>query len=203
MGSKANPKLIGAFAVGAIALLVLSTIAIGGGKLFRQTIPIVMYFPRSVAGLNVGAPVTFRGVKLGEVTNIFLGFNSNSRDVVIPVFAELFPQSIVTFGDSNAVSMGIERKEVLLDYIKNRGLRAQLTVSSIVTGQLVVNFDFFPYAAVDPDSEATNIFPDRIHVRLFHLHLKKYNQHCKISIVKLGSCPLMKSLQMVAPFCKE
>ena len=100
MGSKANPKLIGAFALGAIALLVIAIIAIGGGKLFRQTIPIVMYFPRSVAGLNVGAPVTFRGVRLGEVTDIFLGFDPKSRDVVIPVFAELFPQSIVNLGDA-------------------------------------------------------------------------------------------------------
>lgn len=145
---------------------------------------------RSVAGLNVGAPVTFRGVKLGEVTNIFLGFDSNSRDVVIPVFAELFPQSIVTFGDTNAVSMGIERKEVLLDYIKNRGLRAQLTVSSIVTGQLVVNFDFFPYAAVDPDSEATNIFPDRIHVPTIPSTLEEVQSTLQDLYRKIGKLPL-------------
>ena len=164
MGSKANPKLIGAFALGAIALLVIAIIAIGGGKLFRQTIPIVMYFPRSVAGLNVGAPVTFRGVRLGEVTDIFLGFDPKSRDVVIPVFAELFTQSIVNLGDAAPRAIYSEQKEILLDYIKNRGLRAQLTVSSLVTGQLVVNFDFFPYAAFDPESEATNIYPDHIQI---------------------------------------
>lgn len=164
MMGKANPKLIGAFVLGAIALFVIAIIAIGGGKLFRQTIPIVMYFPRSVAGLNVGAPVTFRGVRLGEVTNIFLGFDPQSRDVVIPVFAELFPQSIVTLGDIGRQAKGSEQKDILIDYIKNRGLRAQLTVSSIVTGQLVVNFDFFPYAVFDPESEATNIYPSRIKV---------------------------------------
>ncbi len=188
--SKANTKLIGAFALGAIVLLVVAIVAIGGGKLFRQTIPIVMYFPRSVAGLNVGAPVTFRGVKLGEVSNIFLGFDPKSRDVVIPVFAELFPQSIVNLGDMNARTKSGEQKEILLDYIRNRGLRAQLTVSSLVTGQLVVNFDFFPYAVFDPESEATNIYPNRIQIPTIPSTLEEVQATLQDLYRKLEKLPL-------------
>ncbi len=190
IGAKANPKLIGAFALGAIALLVIGIIAIGGGKLFRQTIPIVMYFPRSVAGLNVGAPVNFRGVKLGEVTNIFLGFDPKSRDVIIPVFAELFPQSIVTFGELSVPTDGGPQREILLDYIKNRGLRAQLTMSSLVTGQLVVNFDFFPYAVFDPESEALNIYPDRIQVPTIPSTLEEVQATLQDLYRKLEKLPL-------------
>ena len=190
MGSKANPKLIGAFALGAILLLVIAIIAVGGGKLFRQTIPVVMYFPRSVAGLNVGAPVTFRGVKLGEVTNIFLGYDPKSRNVVIPVFAELFPQSIVNLGDMNARGREGGPKDVIRDYIKNRGLRAQLTVSSLVTGQLVVNFDFFPYAVFDSESEATNIYPDRIQIPTIPSTLEEVQATLQDLYRKLEKLPL-------------
>lgn len=191
MGSKANPKLIGAFVLGAIVLAIISIIAIGGGKLFRTTIPIVMYFPRSVGGLNVGAPVTFRGVKLGEVTNIILGFDQQSRDIVIPVFAELFPQTIVTFGDGEHKSGSLaNQREILLDYIKNRGLRAQLTVSSFVTGQLIVNFDFFPYAAMGSDADEMNIYPNRIQVPTIPSTLEEMQATLQDLYRKLEKLPL-------------
>jgi paraquat-inducible protein B len=163
MAVKTNPKLIGAFVLGAIALLIVGILAIGGGKFFQRTIPVVMFFPRSVAGLNIGAPVTFRGVRLGEVTNVFIGFDPKTRDVLIPVLAEIYPQRVVDLAGPSAVPSGRDL-EVLRDYIENRGLRAQLTVSSLVTGQLVVNLDFFPFAAVGRNDQMPNVYPDRIEI---------------------------------------
>lgn len=187
MAVKSNPKLIGLFALGALALLVVGIIVIGGGKLWRQTIPVVMFFPRSVAGLNVGAPVTFRGVKLGEVTDIFIGYQPSTQDVVIPVFADLYPDSIVTItGTADSKLMSTD-DSVLRDYIRDRGLRAQLSVSSLVTGQLVVNLDFYPYAEIREDM---NTFPNRIEIPTVPSTLEEVQATLQDLYGKLSKLPL-------------
>src|SRR5918999_3274468 len=70
MGSKANPTVIGAFVVGAVALVVVGVLLFGGGKLFQEKMPLVIFFDSSVQGLNVGAPVVFRGAQVGHVTKV-------------------------------------------------------------------------------------------------------------------------------------
>ena len=65
-----NKTMIGLFVVGAIALVVVAIGVLGSGKLFRESVPYVMVFEGSVKGLNVGAPVVFRGVKIGAVSII-------------------------------------------------------------------------------------------------------------------------------------
>ena len=70
MGSKANPAVIGAFVVGAIALAVIGLLVFGSGQLFKNTTRIVCFFSGDTMGLNVGAPVKFKGVEVGSVTSI-------------------------------------------------------------------------------------------------------------------------------------
>ena len=70
MGSKISPTVIGAFVVGAIVLMVAGVLLFGGGKFFKEKLPYVMFFDSSVEGLNVGAPVIFRGVQVGQVTEV-------------------------------------------------------------------------------------------------------------------------------------
>ena len=65
MGRKANPVIIGAFVVGAVALAVVGIVIFGSGRLFADTTPFVMYFTGSVDGLSVGSPVKFKGVEIG------------------------------------------------------------------------------------------------------------------------------------------
>ncbi len=60
MSKPANPKLIGAFVLGAIVLIIGGLIVLGGGKFFQRTTPVVMFFrvrspgsrpvPRSISG---------------------------------------------------------------------------------------------------------------------------------------------------------
>ena len=70
MGSKINPTMIGAFVVSAIVLMVAGVLLFGGGKFFQEKLPYVLFFDSTVEGLNVGAPVIFRGVQVGQVTEI-------------------------------------------------------------------------------------------------------------------------------------
>jgi paraquat-inducible protein B len=154
MGRKANPTIIGAFVVGAIALIVGALLLIGSGRLFKTTIPFVIFFPGSVNGLNVGASVKLKGVPIGEVTKIRLSVEEARREEYrIPVFIELDPDTMIASG-ARLRPMDLRDRSVLRDLFKN-GLRAQLQAESLVTGVLYVALDVFP-----ADSPLTLYLPE-------------------------------------------
>jgi len=63
VNKKISPAVIGAFVLGALALIVIAIVIFGSGQLFRQTRDFVLYFDNSVNGLHVGAPVKPRAWK--------------------------------------------------------------------------------------------------------------------------------------------
>jgi paraquat-inducible protein B len=136
--NRANPKLIGAFVVGAVALVVIGVLLLGGAKFLTETRTFVAYFEGSVKGLNVGAPVEFQGVRVGSVTDIQLQFLTAESEFRIPVFIQIEP------GRMTQVGRPIELHGQLLKPLIARGLRAQLEMQSFVTGQLIVQLGFYP-----------------------------------------------------------
>jgi paraquat-inducible protein B len=143
MAKKTNPKLIGGFVVGAIALLVAGVIAFGGGKFFTQQREAVVFFSgASLSGLDVGSPVTFRGVKIGAVTRVVLQYDIANQHLHVPVFITIEP-------DKFQITSGTRDEERNLPLLVERGLRAQLVVQSLVTGQASVDFDFHPGTPVN------------------------------------------------------
>ena len=96
MSKKANPTIIGAFIIGALALTVVSLILIGGGKFFRDRQVYVTYFDGSLQGLRVGANVNFRGVRVGQVREVFVRFNMSTLAFDSPVIIELEDGAIRT-----------------------------------------------------------------------------------------------------------
>lgn len=139
MSKPANKTLIGAFVVGAVVLAVAAIVLFGSGKFFKKTEPWLTFFQGSVKGLNVGSPVVFRGVQIGQVTDIIVGFDAAQLDVLIPVFLEIDPEKFKDIGDRSQKS-DPEMRSALIE----RGLRAQLQMQSLVTGQLLINIDFYP-----------------------------------------------------------
>lgn len=138
MSAKANPTRIGFFVVGAIVLLMGSIVAFGSGQLFQKTEHYVAFFEGSLTGLDVGAPVTFRGVPIGAVTDIQVQYFADDQSMIIPVFFELIPGRFQLIGELTGTNRA--RLQVLLD----RGLRAQLVSQSLVTGQLAIQIAFMP-----------------------------------------------------------
>jgi paraquat-inducible protein B len=138
MSKQASRTVIGAFVLGAIALIVAGVVVFGSDKYFRKTITDVMFFEGSVKGLQIGAPVMFRGVQIGHVTDIVMEVNAKTLTAFIPVYTEIYPQKMVPIGDNNGYD------ERFLQALIDKGLRAQLQLQSFVTGQLVVSLDFYP-----------------------------------------------------------
>jgi len=152
MSRKANPTLIGAFVLGALALTVVTTLLLAGGSWFGERHQHVMYFEGAAQGLQVGAPVMFLGVKVGTVKQIQLGLDPQSRRFLVPVIIELEPQVVRTRG-GEPIDL---RDRATVRQLVERGLRARMRMQSLLTGQLYVDLDFHPdkpaiFAALDPE----------------------------------------------------
>jgi paraquat-inducible protein B len=148
MSKPASKTLIGVFVLGALALAVIALVVFGSGKFFEKRITYVMYFDGSVKGLNIGSPVVFRGVKIGSVKDIELKADVKDFKLFIPVYVQVEPQKVT-------VMKGAPGQGQYIEELIKKGLRAQLEMQSIVTGQLMINVDFFPdkparFVGLDP-----------------------------------------------------
>jgi len=147
MGSKANPAAIGAFVVGAVALAIIGLVVFGSGKLFRQTTAFVCFFTGDVNGLSVGAPVLFKGVRIGSVVAIRIRLGNETGPVNAEVVAQGIRIPVVIEIDHNqfgaqGATAGLDEKSI--SHLIDLGLRAQLIAQSLVTGLLAVQLDFHP-----------------------------------------------------------
>lgn len=139
MSKGASKTMIGGFVVGAIALLLVAVLIFGSGKFFSKNVRLVLFFEESVSGLSVGAPVVFRGVTIGSVTGIELWNYPQEMKVLIPVYIEIDPARFKEKEDGERF-----KPLMLFDQQIKRGLRAQIKMQSLVTGQLMIYADYFP-----------------------------------------------------------
>jgi paraquat-inducible protein B len=137
MSKQVSKTAIGGFVLAAIGLLIVSIIAFGGGKFLKKTDKYVLFFESSVKGLSVGATVIFRGVRVGSVTSIVLRSNLRTVGATIPVVIEIERDKIEI---EEEVGSLYENRQRLIE----RGLRAELSLESLVTGQMMVELDFKP-----------------------------------------------------------
>jgi len=143
MSQKASATAIGAFVLGAIALLIVALLTFGSGKFLKDTQTFVLYFQGNAKGLNIGAPASFRGVKIGAVTDIQLLFDKSTDEVYVGVVVELDHDAFHEFESQSGVDKGAG-KDGISYIIEELGLRAKLATLSMVTGQLYVEFNFYP-----------------------------------------------------------
>ena len=155
---KPNPALFGAFLLGAVALAVAGLLVFGGGKYFKSQQLWQATFNESVKGLAVGAPVTFRGVPVGSVTDIKVVVDPATHQVHTPVVFEITADRLTTLHGGAVAPLLRDRSYA--PALFQRGLRAQLDLQSFVTGQLLINLDFFPGAPPPPPFDAAAAIPE-------------------------------------------
>lgn len=130
MAAPTNHFKLGLFVILAIAATITTAIALGAQSMKKDTVKYHTYFNESVQGLDVGAPVKFRGVTIGFVSAIEIAPDHRHVDVVEELDTEDIKRMGLTDGDGKA------RFHVPPD------LRAQLG-SQGITGVKFVSIDFF------------------------------------------------------------
>jgi paraquat-inducible protein B len=129
---------IGAFAVGGVILAAAAIIFFGHFHFVQRGNIAAIVFQNSISGLAVGAPVTFRGVRVGSVTNIAIEFDPKTHVAYIPVIVRLYRDNVrVTRADPT---------DHVLSNLIARGLHAELNMTSFVTGQSEIDLDMDPSA---------------------------------------------------------
>ncbi len=139
MMRRANATRIGLFVLVGLGLLVAAVVTVSGGRLFASNERAVMYFKGSVYGLQLGAPVVFRGVRLGSVVSIGVLHDAASGRFDIPVVAELDRNLIDEMQPARAAA-----KPLTVAALVAQGLTAQLSTQSLLTGLLYVDLDLHP-----------------------------------------------------------
>jgi len=102
----------------------------------------LLHFGSGVRGLKIGAPVELNGIQVGQVLDVNLEFNVEQGDFKVPVLIETEPGRIRTIGK---YPEGAEKQKAM-DYLVEKGMRAQLKTGSLITGQLLVALDMHPEA---------------------------------------------------------
>lgn len=139
MPRKANPVLVGSFVLGGVLLAVLAVVAFGSGRLFRDTGTFISYFEGSVTGLDIGAPVRFRGIDVGSVRDVLLDLPNTTRtdrDLRIAVVYDLDRESLESRGAMSRLADPFD-----IDTLLALGIRASLATESLLTGRKYIALD--------------------------------------------------------------
>ncbi len=170
---KHHPALIGGFVLGGLLLLFVFLLVLGGQGLFTTKVTYYLYFDKSVKGLNKGAAVMLRGVRVGQVSDIRLAPRDNATHEgaiswPIQVAVDIVPAAIDIAGDDDPAGSAVaELRRKSLQHLKSRqrleswishmiiqeGLRAQLQSLSLLTGQLYIELNFFTDDLASADLE--------------------------------------------------
>ena len=147
MSARTHTRAVGAFVLGAIALVLAAILALSSGNWLARRDRFAVYFPGSVRGLDKGNPVTFRGVKVGKVHDVKAILTGRPEALVqIEVVIEV-QGSVVEIPEGQSVPPAFASSASAADFARGlieRGIRARLISASLLTGQKYIDLDFLP-----------------------------------------------------------
>ncbi len=110
----------------------------------------VLHFKESLRGVSVGAPVNLLGLPVGEVTEVGLEFDPATGGVgprvVIAIYPDRFVAHLQKSAPAGARPRTLRERRAFVQRLIDQGLRAQLQIGSLLSGQLYVALDYFPDA---------------------------------------------------------
>ncbi|MBR9856775.1 MAG: intermembrane transport protein PqiB [Gammaproteobacteria bacterium] len=113
---------------------------------YGQYLEYVMLVDDTVRGLSPGAPVEYRGVRIGTVVSVPWNFTAPQPDSLsrfaIPVLIRIEPQRF----DDTEQDVNTEQWQQRLERMFDHGLRASLKAGNLLTGALFVDLNFYKEA---------------------------------------------------------
>lgn len=144
--NKPKPKIIGAFVTAALLLTVGMVMFFGSSSLLSKSTRFILFFDQSVNGLNDGSLVKFRGVPVGSVERILIRADGQHPDsTAIPVVIKIDRTRL----ENDLGVMDEAFDPVHIQDSIDKGLVAELSLESFITGQLFVEFSFNPERSPD------------------------------------------------------
>lgn len=143
MSTKPSPTLIGVFTLAALLIGGAALVTLGAGKFFERSRDVLVYFDKTVYGLQVGSDVRFGGVRIGRVSSISVIIDANEGRKIIPVVISLAEKDLdrISQGGSGSIDFSSEKG---VKAAVEEGLRAGMRQQSLVTGQLYIELDLMP-----------------------------------------------------------
>ncbi|WP_253377902.1 intermembrane transport protein PqiB [unidentified bacterial endosymbiont] len=153
--------------------------------LYTDHIDYLMFFKDSVRGLQPGAPVEFRGIRLGTVGQVPYFVPGLKQmlddDYRIPVLIRIEPERLINqIGENQDIGEHITE-------LMNRGLRGSLKTGNLVTGALYVDMDFYPKA---PAITGVREFGDYTIIPTVSGGLAQIQQRLMDTLDKINNLPL-------------
>jgi len=167
-------------------------------SLYTDHIDYLMFFKDSVRGLQPGAPVEFRGIRLGTVGKVPF-FAPGMRQVLdddyrIPVLIRIEPERLINqVGDTPDIAQHI-------DGLMKRGLRGSLKTGNLVTGALYVDMDFFPK---EPPVKEIREFSGYKIIPTVSSGLAQIQQRLMETLDKINNLPLNPMIQQATNTLSE
>ncbi len=143
MSKKTNSTLIGLFTLVGLLIAGGALVLLGAGKYFEKSYKVLLYFDKSVNGLQVGSDVRFGGVRIGKVASISVIIDTKENRKIIPVVVELTEKELANISGGSKGVLDFTTKQGVRRAVQ-QGLRAGMKQQSLVTGQLYVEFDIKP-----------------------------------------------------------
>ncbi len=136
--------MIGVFVALSFILFMVAITLFGGAKFFEKESLVIAYFDDSLKGLSVGAPVTYRGVTIGQVKEIQIQIIENGQSdhkVIIPIIIALNGGQ-----DLTVIRPEVQSEQDVDDFLASmckQGLRAKLKTISLVTGKRYIDLAMY------------------------------------------------------------
>lgn len=187
---------LGIFVLIGAAALVALVLIFGAKNLFAKTMTVETYIKESVQGLDVGAPVRFRGVRIGQVSYIGLSGSLYEEDIA-PIQRRQYVVVRMTVEKLNYDNVEYIEKMV------RDGMRAQIRGQGI-TGVNYIELDFVKdpnklrelpfdwtpdYPVVPSQPSPVNVLLDNVEDALKnfnHLNLAKTQDEVNTLLVNLN-----------------
>ena len=159
-------------------------------KPYHQSVEYVVRFDRSVRGLRPGAPVEYRGIRIGRVERLLLSeladMGLDRRGQPIPVLIRLEPGRLELPDTEEGAATLVDGIEQAVE----SGLRGTLSTGNLLTGSLYVSFDLYPDA---PDA-AVERFADLPTIPTIAGGLERIEVRVTALLEKLNNLPLEQLL---------